>query len=518
MADIKHAFFFSESLLTLALMLGANTAHAATPREAAEQLDAFIQAIPDLGPGYAVTVVTADEVLLERTLGERNAATGAPLTPDTPIYIASQTKAYVGLLAANLDERGILDLDDTLADHWPADIFPEGVDPTAWTLRDLLSHEVPLEVGLITTLEAYVTRVRPEDYPRLIKNFGEAREPGFRYANLGYNLYTAILEQATGKRWQAWLDEVIFDPLNLAHTSARTTDFPLDDLAWSHIWQGDGPGAAGGWYPVRPKTDGKMQSAGGLVSSTGDMARFLQLQLGGEMPVSGLTPSMVKTAQTSYAETGMEDGRNPYELPCSGYSLGWNLCDFQGHTVYIHGGGYTGNRTMMAFSPDLGVGVAAFSNSDNMTGWLTSRTVTMFLQFLVDDPDAEKWRTARIDQYPKRTAQLLDHRQKRDAEQRADERWNGWTWAPTTADLDAYVGHWAMGEPYLDLRIVREGDSLVLHWGDIRETLQPASPDLFAAQTAPFESLEAFRFSRDADGAITGLEWDDRNYRRAAVQ
>jgi hypothetical protein len=64
------------------------------------------------------------------------------------------------------------------------------------------------------------------------------------------------------------------------------------------------------------------------------------------------------------------------------------VCDFEGHTLYAHGGGYTGARTMMAFSPDLGVGIGVFSNSDNMTGWLTSRTMIQFLQFVIDHEDA----------------------------------------------------------------------------------------------------------------------------------
>jgi hypothetical protein len=42
------------------------------------------------------------------------------------------------------------------------------LNPAAWTLRDLLSHQVPLESELITMLEAYVTRVDPADYPALL--------------------------------------------------------------------------------------------------------------------------------------------------------------------------------------------------------------------------------------------------------------------------------------------------------------------------------------------------------------
>lgn len=417
---------FSSLIAVSAAALLTATAAAETPQGAANRLDAFLDGFEGIEPGYAVVVVTADGVLLNRVEGVRHTATGAPLTRETPLYIASQTKAYMGLLAAWLDAEGVLALDSTIADHWPDVAFPEGVDPAAWTLRDLLTHQVPIEVDRLVTLEAYVTRVDPADYPALIARHGEARDAGFQYDNLGYNIYGAILEAETGRTWQDWLDMVIFDPLGMAHTSARTSDFPLDELAWNHIWQGE----EAGWYDVRPKTDGMMQSAGGIVTTTDDMAAWLQLQLRGEGPAgSGLTADVVAAARTSGVETHQEDGRNAYELPCSGYSLGWNVCDFDGHELLIHGGGYTGARSVMAFSPDLGVGIAVFSNSDNMTGWLSGRTAVMFLQFLTGHPDAEAWAERRVEYYPQQIARYLDHRTNQRAERRGDESWGGWTLA-----------------------------------------------------------------------------------------
>ncbi|WP_417497012.1 serine hydrolase domain-containing protein [Maricaulis sp.] len=494
-----------------ALLLTGTATLAETPRGAAAQLDEFLDRFPDLGPGFAVVVVTPDDIIMNRTQGQRRAVTGAPMTSETPIYIASQTKAYMGLLAAYLDQEGILDLDSAITDHWPDLQFPEGVDPADWTLRDLISHQVPIEADMIVVLEAYVLQVQARDYPGLIANYASVREPGFQYDNLGYNIYGAILETATGRSWQDWLDQVIFDPLGMEHTSARTSDFPLDDLSWGHIWQGEDAG----WYEVRPKTDAIMQSAGGLVTSTGDMAQWLQLQLRGAGPEgSGISAAMLSDAQAVAAQTHRDDRRNAIELPCSGYALGWNICDFEGHALYVHGGGYTGIRTMMAFAPDLGVGIATFSNSDNMTGWVTSRTVIQYLQFLTGHEDAESWSEARPRLYPERAAWLLDRRQDSLAEARAEERWGGWSWQPSVTELAAYEGRWSTGDPYLDFDIALEDGQLVARWGDYAVTMMPATPDLFGGQTHPLAELEGFGFSRDAAGALNGVVWDDRHYTR----
>ena len=496
-----------------ALLLTGTATLAETPRGAAAQLDEFLDRFPDLGPGFAVVVVTPDAVIMNRTQGQRRAATGAPMTSETPIYIASQTKAYMGLLAAWLDAQGILALDSRITDYWPDLQFPEGVDPADWTLRDLISHQVPIEAEMITILEAYVLQVQASDYPALIANYASAREPGFQYDNLGYNIYGAILETATGRSWQDWLDQVIFDPLGMEHTSARTSDFALDELSWGHIWQGEDAG----WHEVRPKTDAIMQSAGGLVTSTDDMAAWLQLQLRGEAPAgSGITAAMLAEAQTSAVDTHQDDRRNAIELLCSGYALGWNICDFEGHALYVHGGGYTGIRTMMAFAPDLGVGIATFSNSDNMTGWVTSRTVIQYLQFLTGHEDAESWSEARPRLYPERAAWLLDRRQDSLAEARAEERWGGWSWQPSVTELAAYEGRWSTGDSYLDFDIALEDGQLVARWGDYTVMMTPASPDLFGGQTQPLGDLEAFRFSRDETGAVTGVVRDESSYRRVA--
>ena len=483
---------------------------AQSPQAAAERMEAFLSGFPDLGPGYAVVAVTADEVLIRHVQGVRRASTGAPLTADTPIYVASQTKAYMGLLAARLDADGVLSLESTLADHWPDVRFPDGVDPSAWTMRDLLSHQVPVEAELITMLEAYVTRVDPADYPALIEAVMTSRKPGFDYSNLGYNLYGAILETATGRTWQDWLDEEVFTPLGLEHTSARTSDFSLDEQSWNHIWTGP----EGGWFEVRPKTDGQMQSAGGITTSPNDMISWLQMNLRGEGPAgSGLTEAIITDAQTTAAEVS-RDARNAYELPCYGYALGWNVCDFEGHTLYAHGGGYTGARTMMAFSPDLGVGIGVFSNSDNMTGWLTSRTMIQFFQFVIDHEDADMWMAERQRQYPLRVERLLEQRLESVAAHRDDPAFGDWSWTPDEAALSDYVGVYENPAMYAPVTVRIEEGRLYAAWGDYAFTGEPAQPDVFGLQQHPLDDLLPLEFERNAAGEIIALSYEDARFQR----
>jgi len=501
--------FLSPLAAATVALLTTTAVQAETPQAAAERLNAFLDGFDGIEPGYAVVVVSADEVLMNRADGMRRASTGAPMTPDTPQYIASQTKSLVGLMAARLDAEGILPLDTPISDYWPGLDMDGDFDPSAWTLRQLLSHQVPLSSPLVTTILASSQPIAVADMPVMLERHGEVRRPGFEYDNLGYNIYAAILEAHTGRPWQDWLLETVFDPLGLDNTSARTSDLPADELPWRHTWAGDG------WHEMPPKPDGTMQSAGGVYMSSSDTGRLLQTVLRGEGPAgSGITASIIDAGvMTSYVETGMNDGNNPMGMPCPGYSLGWSVCDLNGEALYFHSGFYAGVRSMMAFMPSRGAGIAAYSNSDDMTGFLTTATVRLYFQYLTDDPEAGANTAYVSGQYASQVARNREELPRQYASLREHERWQGWQWQPSRDELAAYTGAWRLG-PYLDVEIRLEDSGLIAYWGAYTMMLEPAAPDLFGGQETPMNRISVFQFERDEQGELVGLQWGSDYYTR----
>src|SRR5262245_27501866 len=154
-------------------------------------LDEFlkrVETLPDYAPGTAVIVVTGDGRRYVRVHGETKAGSGLAVTADSAFYIASMTKAYVGLLAARLDAENVLPLRTTLADVWPGLPLPRaGRQADAIRLRDLLVHSIPFRAPQVTFLEAYVRDVAATEYPGLLARYAVARPDGFEYDNLGYN-------------------------------------------------------------------------------------------------------------------------------------------------------------------------------------------------------------------------------------------------------------------------------------------------------------------------------------------
>lgn len=478
---------------------------AATPQESAQYIEQFISKTADLGPGYGLTIVEGDTVLINKTWGVRNADLGQKLTTDTPMYIASQTKAYIGLVAAYLDQKGILKLNEPITKFWPASSFPEGVNGSKWTLHHLLTHQVPIKSNFITETEAYYTEIDYTDYPELLTMTGSKRDPGFDYDNLGYNVYAAILRQATGKSWRTWLDDVIFSPYGMKQTSTKTSDFQIDSLSWSHKWLGQNKR----WATIPPKTDSMMQSAGGIVTSTSDMSKWLQLNLSfGDKHV---TSQMLKLAQKSIVDTD-PTSRNAYEMPCSGYSLGWNICLFEDKTIYIHGGSYTGTRSLMALIPELNIGFAAFSNSDNMTGTQTLRIFKQFMLHLTDDPKTKQWEEHWLKLYPDDVAKLLAKREKRLKESESDESWQGWRYAPEQSELVRYTGRFLGRNKYLVVELALENNKLKGEIFDAQFDLRPATPELFGKYSLPFISPEPFKFVLSDEGEVVSLIWNGETF------
>jgi hypothetical protein len=100
-----------------------------------------IDKIENTIPGRAIVAVQVGHRPLIDVHGTTRITDGEPVSPATPFYIASMTKAFVGLMAIRLDEAGIMPLGLTLSEVFP-DMTVTGVNLRQVTMRRLLSHQV----------------------------------------------------------------------------------------------------------------------------------------------------------------------------------------------------------------------------------------------------------------------------------------------------------------------------------------------------------------------------------------
>lgn len=455
--------------------------------------------VPGAFPAAAAVIVQGDAAPWLHVQGSLRDGGADPADERAAFYIASQTKSFMGLLGAVLDRKGVLPLDATLADAWPSLRLPAPADPRTISMADLLSHQEGLETGTLNFLTAYVRELPAADYPRLLAGETQAREPGFRYANLGDLVYGAALEARTGRHWRDWLQAEVLGPLGLSGITTTPSGVAPERLAWNHQWDG------ARWRAFPPKPDALMHAAGGLVATPGDMARWMQANLGVGDARGALADGDFARAQQPIARAALADG----EIDCDGYSLGWYSCSYRGQRALMHPGGYVGTVSVTVLVPSARAGLSLVANSDSAMEGFQLEAMKAFIG-LATGQDGEEARLRKaVAAYPERLQAQVSRRREAIAEERAQPRWGGWTWGPRGEALRACAGSFddaVFGR--LDLRPA--GDGLVGRIGALRMVLEPARPGLFAAATGTFDAPEPLECGADG-GAV---HWRGRAFVR----
>jgi len=282
-------------------------------------------------PAISVAIVHRGVPVFVKAKGRADIEAGIRATPDTPFYIASSTKSFVGTALALLDARGTIDLDWTMRELAPDVAFAPDIPADKITLRDLLSHRHGLAGDAMAFRLAYSGDYDAATLSRLlaqIKPDPETPFGTFRYGNSGYNIAALLIERRTGRRWQDIVQGELLGPLAMTETLT-------EGLA-----NRSGPPVAAPYRGAERlylvKDDRTMHAAGGMYASANDMARWLALQLadGGELAqAAAAARAPVAALDTSFG---------PFRR--TGYGLGWYAGPYAEQTLYHAFGSFVGAR------------------------------------------------------------------------------------------------------------------------------------------------------------------------------
>lgn len=141
--------------------------------------------------GCSLAVWHDGELVVDLWGGQRDPARALPFEADTLCTMFSTTKGMVALCFLMLAERGKLDYDAPVAEHWPAFGSP---DKRAITIRMLLNHRAGL-VGLDEPLTIDQLEHRPDQVLAILERQRPAWEPGTSqgYHGVTFGLYAAEL-------------------------------------------------------------------------------------------------------------------------------------------------------------------------------------------------------------------------------------------------------------------------------------------------------------------------------------
>ena len=308
-------------------------------------------------PGLAVALVDKDGTLWVEGFGHLDGRGSAPVTADTIFSVQSMSKLFTATAVMRAVAAGRLDLDAPITTYLPEftvhsafEAHPE----RKITLRMLLSHTAGF------THEAPVgnnNELEPGTFDAHVRSISDTwlRFPvgkGYAYSNLGIDLAGYILEQVDGKPFAEVMRDSLLEPLGMHHsTFDRAAIRARADRAIGHVRP----------YP-KPPLIVPMTGAGGLYASAGDLARFLRFELNG-----GSIDGRVVLDSKRLRE--METVPAPHAGAPAGYALGvvrhrWNRWD-QRPDLLEHGGGGYGFSSDMWWLPELGIGAAILTNSQD---------------------------------------------------------------------------------------------------------------------------------------------------------
>jgi CubicO group peptidase (beta-lactamase class C family) len=275
--------------------------------------------------GATAIVLKDGNVVYDEAVGHRDRESGAAMTTDAIFRIASQTKAIVSVAIMMLQEEGKLLISDPVSRYLPAFRSTTVASPRegggyavvpaerAITLRHLLTHTAGIGYG------AGPGGDRWEDAGITGWYFGHRDEPlratvdrmpalpfqaqpgeAFVY---GYNtdILGAVIEVVSGQTLDDFVRERVLAPLDMRDTHFYLPQQKRGRLATVYGYTDtlsrapEGPGMqTQGQYVDGPRKS--FSGGAGLLSTTRDYARFLQMMLnGGELNgVRILSPTTVR--------------------------------------------------------------------------------------------------------------------------------------------------------------------------------------------------------------------------------
>lgn len=282
----NHALWTSAlaalAIATVATSCGSDADEGASFPEAELQRD--LDGVVAGGAPGAILYVRNGEYHATLTAGVGDISTDAPMRADDHIKIASLTKTYVATATLQLVDQGKLSLEDSV-EQWVPGLLRAG---DRITVRELLQHTsgLPDYETVPEYLAPYLAgdfahRWEPTELVAISNGLPPVFAPGdteiSSYSNTNYIVAGLVLEAVTGHPIGEVLRDQILDPEQL-----RDTTFPTEPglpLPYAHGYLViDGPP-----LDVTELSPSLAHTAGAMIATVEDAARFSRLLLGGEL-------------------------------------------------------------------------------------------------------------------------------------------------------------------------------------------------------------------------------------------
>lgn len=313
-------------------------------------------------PGAAVVIVKDGKVVFEKGFGVKEAGSDEKVDEDTIFRLGSVSKGFASVLTGIFVESGVVEWEKPVSYYLEEFRLNDPEQTERVLIKHLLSHTSGLPRHAYTNLVEdglSLDRIIPrlEDVP-LISREGEQ----IAYQNAAYSAIEKVLEVKAGTDFVTLLNNAIFDPLQMVHSSASYESIrSAENKALPHVYHSRRKGRV----PIRiSRKYYNAVSSGGINASASDMGQWLLLLTGNYPDV--ISPSTLNEIYEPLATINNRRFSRYWEgVNRSHYAMGWRVLDNRGQKIVYHGGYVNGYRTEIAFAPEEGLGICVLINSNS---------------------------------------------------------------------------------------------------------------------------------------------------------
>lgn len=185
-----------------------------------------------------VLIARKGNVVYTGSFGVRDLESKDSLNIKSLFQIASVSKTFTAMAVLKLVEDGKLKLDDKLEDMFKGFPYPN------ITIQDLLTHRSGLPNYLVTTEKGWKDQGLKSNKELLEYFIEQHPKPlgrpnrSFSYNNSNYAMLALVIEKASGKTYEKYLQKKIFKPLGMNDTyiySSKNTNLPTSNLTKGYL-------------------------------------------------------------------------------------------------------------------------------------------------------------------------------------------------------------------------------------------------------------------------------------------
>jgi D-alanyl-D-alanine carboxypeptidase len=312
--------------------------------------------------------------------GYASSGAGVDLLPAGTAMVGSQTKTFTAAAILQLDQEGVLSIEDTLADPRWAEVL-RWPDAEEITLEMVLSHTAGIpEFAATRGFQEKVAdpswQPRPARLLDFVRDAPALFPPGsdWMYSNTDYIILGLIIEQVTGNSYADEIARRFIDPLGLSDTYLHGYESSDPTTTGYDLWckgaprpdssstsDDDGPPAAcpttvGEWLPIGATDHSSwpiIWAAGSMVSSTADLTTWITALVSTDEVLDAAHRELMQTP-VPQSPAGIAKQIPQFGAFLTGYGLGMFQFSYDIGVGYGHPGNIEGFASSSVYLPGDG--------------------------------------------------------------------------------------------------------------------------------------------------------------------